>query len=86
MHTYTITTRTVPPTVNNPKRVGVRTEQGSDTYVEWDHNYDAPEIHETAARLVAEVENHGKTVTVQHTGGHAMGYTFRVSVGEAATE
>lgn len=80
MRTYTITTRTIPPTETAPKKIRLRSEDGSDTYYPWDHSLDAPEAHEAGALHLATVENHGRTVTVERTTVGAMGYEFRVSV------
>lgn len=82
MHAYKIQTRTLPPIESKGKRVHVDSAAGLSTTHPWDHAYDAPEVHENAARKVAEAENPGEKITVQRIGTNAMGYTFRVIIGE----
>lgn len=81
MQSVTLTTRTLPPTENQGKRVRVISANGTVADYPWDFAYDAPEMHEHAARKVAEMENPGEPVTVRRTGSDAMGYSFRAVTG-----
>lgn len=81
MRTVRITTRTLPPTDNEGKRVRAMSVHGTVADFPWDHSYDAPEMHEHAARKVAEMENPGEPVTMKRNGSTAMGYTFRAVIG-----
>jgi len=83
MHSYNIQTRTLPPTETKGKRVHVDSAAGLSATHPWDYAYDAPEVHENAARKVAEAENPGEQITLQRIDSGTMGYTFRAIVGEA---
>jgi hypothetical protein len=85
VHSYNIATRTLAPTSAQPKRVHVASAEGTEVTAPWDHSHDAPAVHESAARRVAELEHQGRTVTLQRISSQAMGYTFRVLVGESTT-
>ena len=82
MHSYNISSRPLEPTDTKPKRLVTDTENGTHTEHVWDHAYDAPELHENAARKVAEMENPGRPITLQRTRITSTGYTFRVLVGD----
>lgn len=81
MRSIDINTRTMPPTERTEKRVRVRTSEGALAEYSWDHSYDAPEVHERAARRILGEPD--EAVTIQRTGSHEMGYTFRALIGDA---
>lgn len=83
MRAYNIQTRTLPPTERKDKRVHVDSALGLSATHPWDQRYDAPEVHENAARKVAEAECPGEKITLQRIDSGAMGYTFRAIIGEA---
>lgn len=81
MRSAIIHTRTLPPTQDKDKRVRVRIDDGTLAEYAWDHAYDAPEVHERAARKAVLASNPGAEVTITRKGSDAMGYTFRALIG-----
>lgn len=81
MQSVHIITRTLTPTDTADKRVAVKSKNGTQAVFPWDHRYDDPEVHENAARKVAEQENPGQEITMQRVDTNALGYTFRALIG-----
>jgi hypothetical protein len=81
MHTITITTRTLPPTDTEGKRVRVRTSEGFEADYPWDHAYDTPEVHDKVARQSVALGSPARTIEAFNlTESTAMGYTFTATV------
>lgn len=83
LQTFRITTRTIPPTDTKGKRVHVRSDNGAIAEYPWDHSKDAPEVHEAAAIKLARLGNPDAKITAHRIDTTALGYRFRVFVGEA---
>ncbi len=81
MRSVTITTRTLPPTDTQGKRVRVKSQDGTVADYPWDHRFDTPEMPEHAARTLAVLGTPNEPVTVQRIESNAMGYTFRALIG-----
>lgn len=82
MPAYNIQTRTLPPTSTEAKRVHVDSALGLSATYPWDHAFDAPEVHENAARKTVEAENPGEKITLYQVDSGALGYTFHAVIGE----